>query len=127
MPGGIGTLSLPFGPSTRSWSPTCSLTPLGSGIGFFPTLDMMNNPSMCLPDLAEELSANAFLARSPASHDTFRRRQNIDPESAEHPRNLFAAHVSPAARTRHAFDVRDSRLVGRSVLQIDLQYLRRTF
>ncbi len=42
IPCGIGTVSFPFGPSTCNSSPTAILTPFGSGIGFFPTLDILN-------------------------------------------------------------------------------------
>jgi len=40
-PCGIGTTSLPFGPSTPSCSPIVTLTPAGSGMGFFPTRDIL--------------------------------------------------------------------------------------
>src|ERR1700738_3105265 len=40
-PCGIGTVSLPLGPSTSNRSPIVTFTPLGSGIGFFPTLDIV--------------------------------------------------------------------------------------
>src|SRR5262245_41649710 len=40
MPGGTGTVCLPLGPSTSSSGPTVIFTPFGSGIGFFPTLDI---------------------------------------------------------------------------------------
>ena len=81
MPAGIGTVSLPFGPSTCSWSPIDTFTPLGSGIGFFPTLDMIRTP---LTDLAEDFSAHALLARVAARHDAAGRCQNVDTQSAEH-------------------------------------------
>src|SRR5215467_14329387 len=72
-PGGIGTLSLPFGPSTARWPVAWNFTPLGSGIGFFPTLDMV----CLLPDLAEHFSANIFLLRGRSGHDAFGRGQNV--------------------------------------------------
>ena len=40
MPAGIGTVSLPFGPSTCNCSPMLIFTPDGSGMGFLPILDM---------------------------------------------------------------------------------------
>src|SRR5258708_4771368 len=46
MPAGSGTVCLPLGPSTNSSLPTVIFTPLGSGIGFFPTRDI--NPSLAL-------------------------------------------------------------------------------
>src|SRR5580658_988377 len=41
MPSGMGTVSDPLGPVTCSFSPICTLTPLGSGIGFLPILDIV--------------------------------------------------------------------------------------
>src|SRR5260370_14664351 len=44
----MGTVSLPFGPSTNIWSPMEIFTPFGSGMSLFPTLDI-NSPIKTAP------------------------------------------------------------------------------
>src|ERR1700733_7635626 len=120
MPSGIGTLSLPLGPSTSSSLPMVILTPFGRGIIFLPTRDIVYlAPFHCLPQLTENLSANAFLARRAARHHAARRGQNIDAEPAQHLGNFLAADIHAAPRPRDALDPRNHRHVARSVFQID--------
>src|ERR1700690_3528978 len=88
IPAGTGTRSLPFGPSTCSSAPIFTVTPFGSGIGFLPTLDMSE-----LPNLAEQLSADAFLARVFSRHHPAWRSQDVDAQPALHARNVVLAHV----------------------------------
>src|SRR5947209_18819364 len=99
MPGGRGTVSFPLGPSTCSSSPICTLTPLGIGIGFFPTLDIMQFLRQDLPDPAENLPADVFFPGGGAGHDSARGGDDVNAQPAEHPRHFFAAHVHAAART----------------------------
>src|SRR5580692_8278225 len=107
MPAGIGTLSLPLGPSTRSSWPRVIFTPLGKGMIFLPTRDIVSS----LPKLAEHFSADAFLARRTAGHDAARRGQNIDAESAQHLGDFLASDIHAAAGPRNAFNARDHRHV----------------
>src|SRR5579863_8098186 len=118
MPSGIGTSSVPFGPCTFNWSPICIFTVEGSGIGFFPTLDMSLFRTS-LPHPAQKLAADAFFARRPARHHAAGSGENTDPESTLHTRYIGLADVRPAAGARHALDTgHHGRIVGR-VFQVD--------
>src|SRR5579862_2963981 len=116
MPSGIGTCSLPLGPSTSISEPMLIFTPLGSGIGFLPTRDIC---SPHLPQLAENLSTDAFLARGAAGHHAARRGQNIVAQPAQHLGDFLAADIPAASRTRYALDARDHGDVARRLLQIN--------
>src|SRR5271170_100653 len=113
MPSGIGTCSLPLGPSTSISEPMLILTPLGSGMGFFPTRDIC---SPLLPQLAEDLSADAFLARARAGHHAARRSQNIDAEPAQHFGDFLATDIHAASGARDALDPGDHGHVAWRVL-----------
>src|ERR1039458_9766220 len=76
-----------------------------------------------LPNLAKQFAAQALPARLASRHHALRRGQDIDPHPAQHSRNLGAAHIDAAARTRHARQVRNHRLVVVAVLQIHAQDL----
>src|SRR5580700_5940937 len=94
IPAGTGTVSVPLGPCTFSCSPIETFTPEGTGIGFFPTLDMSYRTLICLallPNPAQNFAADALLARRPARHHTLRRGQNADAKTALHLRNLIFA------------------------------------
>src|SRR5271165_88424 len=126
-PEGICVVTSPFGPLTRTVLPsTANVTPFASGIGLFPILDIirshlhLRNPVVipseqsesrdllvmrpvaliALVNLAEDLSAHAFLARLASSHHTLGRGQNADPQSTEHARNLGVPHVNAAPGPR---------------------------
>src|SRR5579863_6087126 len=114
IPSGIGTSSVPLGPCTFSWSPIWIFTPEGTGIGFFPTLDIC-----LLPNLAQNFPADAFLARRPARHHAPRRGQDADSEAALHPRYVCLADVRPATGARHALDSGHDRRIVRRILQVD--------
>src|SRR5579871_5215850 len=101
IPAGIGTVSFPFGPVTSSAAPTCTFTPLGSVIGFFPIRDIDQNP---LPHPAQNLAAHVLFVRVAPGHDAPRRRQNVDAQAAQHARNIGLADVHATAGPRHAFD-----------------------
>src|SRR5579871_322578 len=115
MPSGTGTISLPFGPSTWSSLPMVTFTPFGSGIGFFPTRDIVSS----LPKLAQHFAADSFLAGRRTGHDAARRGENVDAEPAQHPWNLAASDVHAAPRSRYALDARNHRHIARRVLQIN--------
>src|SRR5579885_1089406 len=76
-----------------------------------------------LPDLAEQFSAQAFLAGLAPGHHALGRGENVDPQAAQHARDLGAAHVHPAARARYPLHVRDRRLVVGPVLQVHAYHL----
>src|SRR5450631_3903692 len=124
MPCGIGTVNLPFGPVTSSSSPTVIFTPLGSGIGFLPILDIVRLSS---PHPAENLSAQVLLVRVAARHHTPGSGQNVDSETTQDAGDVRLPDIHPAARTRNALDRRDHRRVVSAVLQIDLDGLLRAF
>src|ERR1035441_8555265 len=117
MPSGIGTRSLPLGPVTSNCSPTLILTPLGSGIGFLPILDIAQTS---LPDTAENFPADMFLLRGPAGHDSARGGHDVDPHAAQHARDVGLADIHAAPGPRYTLDLRDHRRVAGTVLQIDL-------
>src|SRR3984893_5381589 len=117
IPGGIGTVSLPFGPVTSSCSPICIFTPLGSGIGFFPILDIIS------PNPAENLAAHVHFVSVAPGHHAARRRQDVDTHAAQHAWNVGLADIHPAARPRDTLDGRDHRRIIVGVFQIDLDRL----
>src|SRR5215831_15268945 len=123
MPAGIGTLRVPFGPVTWSCSPIVTFTPLGSGIGLLPILDIVRSQPFSargLPDPAENLSAEMLLMRVAPGHHAAGRGQDVDSETAQYARNIAHSHVHPAAGARDALDRRDHRRVAVTVLQVDL-------
>src|ERR1700722_17465108 len=117
MPSGIGTLSLPLGPSTSISLPTVIFTPLGSGMIFLPTRDIVT--LLHLPKLAQNLAAHVFLAGRAAGHHAARRRQDIYAESAQHLGDFLPADIHAAPGPRDSLDPRDHRHVARRVFQID--------
>src|ERR1039458_10374599 len=76
-----------------------------------------------LPNLAKQFAAQALPARLASRHHALWRGQDVDSHPAEHARNLGAAHIDAAARTRHPRQVRNHRLVVVAVLQIHAQDL----
>src|SRR5262249_55318601 len=104
MPGGIGFVTEPFGPLTTTWSGLIStFTFSGTGMGFLPILAISLALSI---DAAEQLAAKTLPARLLAGHDTVRRRQNVDAQTAQHLRDLCFRNIDAAARTTDAFDIR---------------------
>src|SRR5437762_9594395 len=68
-PVGIALDSSPFGPLTLTRPGFCArVTPLGSGRIFRP-IRLMVAPYTALPDFAEKLAAQAFLAGGPVGHE----------------------------------------------------------
>src|ERR1035441_2776077 len=122
MPSGIGTRSLPLGPVTSNCAPTLILTPLGSGIGFLPILDIAQTS---LPDTAEDFPADVFLVRVAPGHDAARSGQDVDSHASEHARDIGLADVHAAPRPRHALDLGAHRRVAGTVLKVNLDGLLR--
>src|SRR5688572_19552053 len=66
--------SWPLGPFTVTcWPSTVTVTPLCTGMGFFPIRDISVDP-------AEHFAANVLVARGGVAHDPFRGGQDRDPE-----------------------------------------------
>src|ERR1700759_4642705 len=97
------------------------LTPLGRGMGFLPTLDMLRS----LPNLTEDFAAHAFFARGFPGHHAFGRGGNVDALSAQDTRNLFAADIHAATRTRDTLNARDHGQISGSVLEVQADKLLR--
>src|ERR1035438_2556596 len=132
MPSGSGTSRVPFGPCTFNWSPICIFTVEGTGIGFFPTLDMSSSNLFqllpgSLPDAAKNLAANAFFARCPARHHTPRRSQDADTKPTLNARYIRLADIRSATGARHALDAGHYRRIVGRVLQVDLDDLLDAF
>src|ERR1043165_3012623 len=124
MPGTTAVDSEPFGPFTVRVFPSWrTSTPFGSGIGFFPIRDM----GLSLPDLAEDLAADAALGRLVAREDALRRRDDGEAEAAEYARDLLLVAVDAAARARDAVDAVDDRLAVGRVFEVDPQRPLRFF
>src|SRR5580698_10453308 len=140
MPAGNVVSSLPFGPWTATVLPSIfTVTPLGSGIGFFPIRDINSALSLSLlkrclrtfptqqaaplPNFAEQLAAQALFARLPSSHHATRRGENVDAQPTQHPGDLSAPHVHPASRAGDAVHIRDHRFIVVGVFQVDTQDL----
>src|ERR1051326_4829310 len=127
MPATTEVESVPFGPLTARVLPSCrTSTPFGSGIGFFPIRDM----GLSLPDLAEDLAADAALGRLVSREGALRRRDDGETEAAEHAehaRDLLLVAVDAAARARDALDAVDDRLAVGRVFEVDPQRPLRFF
>src|SRR5579871_177774 len=121
IPRGSGVSSLPLGPCTATVFPSIlTVTPLGIAIGFFPIRDIsffsheqramsyeqnlngllearVSRLEAPLPNLAQQLAADAFFAGLAAGHHAARRGEDVDSHTAQHAWNLAAAHVNAAA------------------------------
>src|SRR3982074_351354 len=71
------------------WSATVTVTPLGILTGSLPILLIGS------PNVTHDLAAEACLGCLLTGHDAMRGRQDHDPESSEHPRDLGLAGVHP--------------------------------
>src|SRR5581483_1573519 len=74
-----------------------------------------------LPDLTEDLAADAVLRGVVAGQHALRRRHDRQTEAAEGARDLLLVAVHAAARARNALDAVDDRLAVGRVLEIDPQ------
>src|SRR6185436_9308814 len=99
-PVGIAFDSSPFGPLTLTRPGFCeSVTPFGNGRIFRPIRLMAPVP---LPNFAEELAAQAFLAGGPIGHQPLRRRQDRDAQARPHLGYRAVANVHPLSGPRAA-------------------------
>src|SRR5215472_16967521 len=113
--------SRPLGPSTVTWFASIrTLTPLGTGMGNLPILDMA---TAFLPHVCEHFAADAGVQRLPPAHHTLAGGQDRDAQAAQHPRDLSLAGVDAQAGTADALHARDYLLAVAARLQGDLQVL----
>src|SRR4051812_35601101 len=112
--------SVPFAPLTVFWSAVIATsTPCGTAIGIFPTRDM-SAPSSGLRDEAQDLAADAVLARLAVGHHALRRRDDGDAQAVHDLRDRVAALVDAQAGAADALDALDDGPAG-VVLQRDLE------
>src|SRR5215204_5407847 len=108
------SLSSPRGPATRTTSGSIeTVTVAGTGMGLRPMRDM------ALPDLGDDLAADARLARVVTGNHAVGRGQDRGAHAAEHLRDVLGVDVGPLAGARHAPDAGDHRRAVVGVLQAD--------
>src|SRR5258708_3022875 len=79
-----------------------------------------------LPDLAQDLAADAALARLAVGHQALIGGQDRDSHAAENPRDAFGLRVDAQAGTRDALQSGDRAAAVAGVLHLDRQALPRT-
>src|SRR6478672_13140241 len=115
MSRGTRSVSSPRGPFTRTSSGSIEIaTPSGRGMGFLPIRDM------ALPDVGDDLAADARVAGLVAGHHAVRGGHDRGPHAAEDLRDLAVADVAALAGPRDALQAGDGRAaVGLGVLERD--------
>src|SRR5215467_4739365 len=99
MPGGMRLTSSPLGPFTRTDSASArTSTPFGIVTGAFPTRDTMDSPS--LPDVGQDLAADARRARLLAGRDPLRRRHDGHAQAPQDLGHLLGRGVDAPPRLR---------------------------
>src|SRR3954467_15102255 len=112
---------LPRGPFTRTTSgSTVTVTVEGTGMGFLPIRDMTR-----LPDLGDDLAADARSAGLVAGHDAVRGGQDGRAHAAQDLRDALGIHVAPLAGTGHPAQAGDDRSPVVSVLEPHEDLVRR--
>src|SRR5690606_2212139 len=117
-PAGMAIDSEPLGPLAAivpSW--VFSSTPFGRAIGFLAIRDIAVTP---LGHEAQDLAADALLARLRVGHDALRGGDDGDAEAVEDLRQLGFATVLAQARARNALHALDDR-TALVVLEFDLE------
>src|SRR4051794_32399804 len=110
--------SSPFGPLTRTRSGSIvSSTPEGTGIGCLPMRDM------ALPDLRDELAADAVAARVVTRHEAARSGDDRGAHAAEDARDVLRGDVGAATGLGDAAQARDDRAARLRVLEAHVQLL----
>src|SRR5690554_2636649 len=118
MPAGLATLRVPFGPLTLIDSAWALIsTPFGRAMGFLAMRDMCVTP---LGHEAQDLAADALLARLRIGHDALGGGDDCDAEAVEHLGQVVLAAVLAQARARVALHMLDDRL-ALVVLEFDLE------
>src|SRR5690606_4439618 len=118
MPSGLAIDRLPFGPFTPTRSAwMLNSTPLATAIGFLATRDMFAAP---LGHEAQDLTADALLARLGVGHDALGGGNDRDAEATEALGQRILAAVLAPAGTRDAVQALDHGL-ALEILQHDLE------
>src|SRR5689334_2661382 len=116
IPGASVMASWPFGPLTVTSLPfASSVTPDGTSMIFLPTRDM----AASLPDLREDLAAEAGRTGLLVGHETLRGREDRRAETAQDAGDVGLPHVDAPSRRADALEPREDRAVVRRVLEID--------
>src|SRR3990172_9309156 len=98
----------PLGPFTVTVCPaSLTSTPLGTGTGSFPTLDIVFS---ALPDQGHQLTADTPLTSGAVGEQPVRGGEDRHPEPVADPRNLPYPDIMPPTGTRYAFQVADDGL-----------------
>src|SRR5437870_3506170 len=96
---------LPRGPVTRTTSGSIVMVTVeGTGMGFLPMRDIAQ-----LPDLGDDLAADARRAGLVAGHDAMRGGQDGRAHAAQDLRDALRIHVASLAGTGHPAQARDHR------------------
>src|SRR5690606_4302529 len=118
MPAGLATLRVPFGPLTLIDSAWALIsTPFGRAMGFLAMRDMCVTP---LGHEAQDLAADALLARLRIGHDALGGGDDCDAEATEDLGQRVLAAVLAQARARHALELLDHRTAF-EILEFDLE------
>src|SRR5580692_7560820 len=113
--------SSPLGPFTRTDSGSiATVTPAGTGMGCLPILDISLFP---LPDLREDLAADAGGARVVAGHHAARGGDDRGAHAAEHLGDVLGVGVGAPPGAGYAAQAGDRRASVLGVLQPDLDQL----
>src|SRR6478672_1256922 len=117
-PAGLAIDSVPFGPLTLTESAWMfSSMPFARATGFLATRDMFVTP---LGHEAQDLAADALLARLRVGHDALRGGNDGDAEATQDLGQRVLAAVLAQAGARHAVQALDDRL-ALEILQHDLE------
>src|SRR5262245_2811990 len=98
MPAGMRLTIVPLGPSTSTKS-SCILifTPGGTGMIFFPILDIFRSlhpVSFELPNATQNFAAHAGLAGLSSSQNSFGSTEDVDTQTTQHRRNLLSRTIN---------------------------------
>src|ERR687897_1755244 len=108
-------ISVPRGPFTvTEESSIVTSTPLGISMGCLP-MRLISLP--LLPDVRQDLAADALAGGVTVRHHTLRRRHDGDAETTEHARETGPPRVHASSRTAHTLQPGDRALALRAVLQ----------
>src|SRR5690606_37399821 len=100
---------------------TFTVTPAGSGIGRFPSLDMFLPP--LLADSAQQFATHPVAAALAIALDALAGRNDRTAHTAKDSRQPVSSGVDPATGLAYAVDELDHALAVGAVLQLDPKHL----